>query len=168
MNFLACLNLGKEHFQAKCPSDSFYHMASPAAPSQFFSMIKNCTYVKEASQCLGMKSQNVVTYHAESNVLQTGTQVWGNKRSWASQRPGQASLVRSLSRLLWHVRMWKRVVHLWLNVSPIDSPGCLPRVYEYHSPIMKASLHSFERIPANIKAAYQKQKHCCDVRNHNH
>jgi len=29
-------------------------------------------------------------------------------------------------------------------------------------------LHSFELIPANIKAAPQKQKHCCDVRNHNH
>lgn len=56
---------------------------------------------------------------------------------------------------------------LALNVSPIDSPGCLPRVYEYHSPLIKVSLHSFELIPANIKAAQQKQKHCCEVRNHN-
>lgn len=54
-----------------------------------------------------------------------------------------------------------------LKVSPIESPGYLPRVYEYHSPLMKPSLHSFELTPANIKEAQQKQKHCCDVRNDN-
>lgn len=40
-----------------------------------------------------------------------------------------------------------------LNVSPIDSLGCLPGVYEYQSLLMKVSLHSFELIPANIKEA---------------
>lgn len=72
---------------------------------QYHSMISKCTDVEETCQRPEVKFQNIITYHAESNVIKTGIQVWRNKRSWTPRRLGQGSLVPCLSSQLWHVRM---------------------------------------------------------------
>ena len=80
------------------------------------------------------------------------------------QRLGQGPSVRRPTGQLWRVSVKEGGAPFALNISPIESPGCLPRVYVYHCPLMKASLHSFELIPA--KEALQEQKHYCGVRHH--
>lgn len=172
MNFLPCFDSGKELLSRP----SILHrglsiltifITCPALQPllQYHAMISKCTDVKETCQCLEVKSQNIITCHTESIVIKTGIQVWRNKRSQTLQRPGQGSSVRRPTGQLWCVSVKEGGAPSALNVSPIESPGCLPRVYAYCRPLMKASLHSFELTPA--KEALQEQKHCCDVRSHN-
>lgn len=120
MNFLPCLDASEEHLQVKCSLAMFKYPYNSITwltlqpLLQYHSIISKCTDVKETCQHLEVKSQNITTYHAESNIIKTGIQVWRNKRSWTPQRLGQGSLVRRLSSQLWYVRMSRKVLHLSL------------------------------------------------------
>lgn len=101
---------------------------------QSHAMISQCTDVKETCQCLEVKSPNIITCHPESNGIKTGIQVWGNKKSRTPHRLGQGSLVRRLTSPLWPVSVKEGGTTFALSVTPIESPGCHPRVWVSETP----------------------------------